>query len=68
MNYIQCFDNVLSKKECLEFRKKSYPDRFLGELYNWRGVRSERKKLWLKKGLTGAEKETFNKNLNYELF
>jgi len=55
-------------KECLKFRKKCYPKRFLGELHNWRGIRPNRKKLWIEKGLTGAEKKTFNDSLNYELF
>lgn len=37
-------------------RKQMFDDRFLGELHNWTGIRPERKKLWLRKGLTGVEK------------
>lgn len=36
-------------------RKTMFPERFLGELHDWSGIRVERKKLWLKKGLTGVE-------------
>ena len=42
--------------ECYQIRKDIFPDRFLGELHGWDGIRSERKKWWLKYGLTGAEK------------
>ncbi len=41
---------------CYQIRKKIFQHRFLGELHNWNGIRPERKKLWLKYGLTGAEK------------
>lgn len=42
--------------ECYEIRKAIFPNRFLGELNGWDGIRKERKKLWLEKGLTGVEK------------
>ena len=38
-----------------ELRKNMFPERFLGELHDWDGIRPERKKLWLREGLTGAE-------------
>lgn len=38
-----------------ELRRLMFPDRFLGELHDWNGIRTERKKLWLKRGLTGVE-------------
>ena len=41
--------------ELFELRKVMFPDRFLGELHDWNGIRKERKKLWLQKGLTGVE-------------
>lgn len=41
--------------ELFELRKVMFPDRFLGELHDWNGIRTERKKLWLQKGLTGVE-------------
>ena len=44
-----------------KLRKEMFPDRFLGELHGWSGIRTERKKLWLRKGLTGVEKEIFDK-------
>lgn len=43
-------------KICYEIRKRIFQHRFLGELNGWYGIRKERKKLWLKYGLTGAEK------------
>lgn len=44
-------------KECYEIRKKIFPARFLGELNGWNGIRKERTKYWLNKGLTCAEEE-----------
>lgn len=37
-------------------RESMFPKRLLGELNGWDGIRKERKKLWLRKGLTGVEK------------
>lgn len=42
-------------KRLYALRKDMFDERFLGELHNWNGIRKERKKLWLKKGLTGVE-------------
>lgn len=42
-------------------RKQMFPERFLGELNGWNGIRKERKKLWLLKGMTGVEYEIFDK-------
>lgn len=39
-----------------KLRKEMFDERFLGELHDWDGIRPERKKLWLKEGLTGVEK------------
>lgn len=36
-------------------RKKLWRNNLLGECNNWSGIRKERKKLWLEKGLTGVE-------------
>lgn len=44
-----------------ELRAEMFPDRFLGELHGWNGIRKERKKLWLRKGYTGVEEEIFDK-------
>ena len=41
--------------KAFELRKSMFDERFLGELHDWDGIRSERKKLWLRKGLTGVE-------------
>lgn len=38
-----------------KIRKKLFDQRFLGELNDWDGIRKERKKLWLREGLTGVE-------------
>lgn len=42
-------------EKAFELRKNMFDERFLGELHNWDGIRPERKKLWLRKGLTGVE-------------
>lgn len=54
------YQRVLPEYENLWFRlfrlrNKMFDSRFLGELNNWDGIRTERKKLWLRKGLTGVE-------------
>ena len=36
-------------------RRNMFDERFLGELHDWNGIRTERKKLWLREGLTGVE-------------
>jgi len=43
-------------KHCFKVRKRTIHNHLLGELNGWKGVRKERKKLWLNKGLTGCEK------------
>ena len=44
--------------ECYEIRREIFPDRFLGELHGWGGIRPWRKKLWTTAGLTGVEPES----------
>ena len=41
---------------CYKIRKDIFQHRFLGELNGWDGIRKERKKYWLKYGLTCAER------------
>ncbi len=41
--------------KAFSIRKAMFDERFLGELNNWDGIRKERKKLWLREGLTGVE-------------
>lgn len=43
--------------ECYALRRQIFPERFLGELHGWDGIRKERKKLWLTTGRTGVERE-----------
>lgn len=43
-------------EKCFEMRKEIFPNHLLGEINGWNGIRKERKKLWLQKGLTGVEK------------
>lgn len=43
--------------KCYDLRKRIFPNRFLGELHGWNGIRKERKRLWLDYGRTGAESE-----------
>lgn len=38
-----------------DIRATLFDESLLGELGNWRGVRKDRKKLWVEKGLTGVE-------------
>lgn len=38
-----------------DLRKQMFDERFLGELHDWDGIRPERKKLWLREGMTGVE-------------
>lgn len=45
--------NLMS--ESYEIRREIFPKKFLGEYGGWDGIRKERKKLWLRKGLTGVE-------------
>lgn len=47
------YDSILEK--CFELRKEIFPERFLGELHGWDGIRNWRKKLWLTQGKTGVE-------------
>ena len=42
-------------EECYELRQEIFPNRLLGELHGWDGIRKERKKLWLTTGFTGVE-------------
>lgn len=42
-------------KQVYKIRKKLWKHNMLGELHNWDGIRPERKKLWLREGLTGVE-------------
>lgn len=41
--------------EMYEIRLAVYEHNMLGELHGWEGIRPERKKLWIQKGLTGVE-------------
>lgn len=38
-----------------DLREQMFDKRFLGEFHDWDGIRPERKKLWLREGLTGVE-------------
>lgn len=41
--------------EFFQIRDAIFPEHMLGELNGWKGIRKERKKLWVEKGLTGVE-------------
>ena len=45
-------------KRIYKLRREMFEERFLGELHDWNGIRPERKKLWLREGLTGVEEES----------
>jgi hypothetical protein len=42
-------------QEFYDIRRDLWPIHMLGEANNWTGIRKERKKLWIEKGLTGVE-------------
>lgn len=42
-------------KQVYKIRKRLWKPHMLGELHDWDGIRPERKKLWLREGLTGVE-------------
>lgn len=41
--------------EFFEIRKAIFPRHMLGEYNNWTGIRKERKKIWVERGMTGVE-------------
>lgn len=43
-------------RNCYKIRYDIFPHNLLGELNGWNGIRKERKRLWLDRGLTGVEK------------
>lgn len=61
LGWLNNYKQILPQYEQLwnrifKLRRLMFDERFLGELHDWEGIRTERKKLWLKKGLTGVEK------------
>lgn len=54
-SYEVSYPNYSIWKEIYDIRKSIYPNELLGELHGWIGIRPERKKMFLEKGLTGAE-------------
>ena len=60
LGVIREYERILPEYQYLwdrlfKLRKEMFPERFLGELNGWDGIRKERKKLWLREGLTGVE-------------
>lgn len=55
LSYQRSRGNTDLIQELFDIRKSIFPHQLLGELHNWRGIRSERKKLFVTTGLTGAE-------------
>ena len=49
-------------EKSFELRAEMFHPRFLGESCGWSGIRKEMKKLWLTKGLTGAEPNLTSKS------
>lgn len=61
LGWLNHYKQILPQYEQLwnrvfKLRRLMFDERFLGELHDWEGIRTERKKLWLRKGLTGVEK------------
>jgi hypothetical protein len=46
--------------ELFQIREQTMPSHFLGEKNNWTGIRKERKRLWVDRGLTGIEPESID--------
>lgn len=62
LGVLRAYEKVLPEYEYLwqrvfKLRKKMFPPHLLGEVGGWDGIRKERKKLWLKGGKTGVEKD-----------
>lgn len=60
LGWLNSYQQALPKfdtlwKRIFKLRKVMFDQRFLGELHDWNGIRPERKKLWLREGLTGVE-------------
>jgi hypothetical protein len=53
--YQKVYPDCYLWKEFFKIRKDVFAPQMLGELGGWTGIRKERKKLWLEKGLTGVE-------------
>jgi hypothetical protein len=55
---VKAYEEIYPKfaKRMYELRAEMFPHHLLGELNGWEGIRKERKKLWITKGLTGVEK------------
>lgn len=48
-------DKVELWNDFFDIRRDLFPDHMLGEVGGWTGIRTERKKIWLREGLTGVE-------------
>jgi hypothetical protein len=49
--------------ELFLIREQTIPSHFLGEKNNWTGIRKERKRLWVDRGLTGIEPESVKRSI-----
>jgi hypothetical protein len=54
--------------ELFQIREQTMPSHFLGEKNNWTGIRKERKRLWVDRGLTGIEPESVDEYSSLEEF
>ncbi len=66
LNHPELKDDFI--KDIFDIRKRIFSHHLLGELNNWNGVRPERTKLFIKKGYTGVEKESLDKQFNLSDF
>lgn len=55
LSYQKVRGNSAVIRELFDIRKSIFPNQLLGELNGWRGIRPERKKLFVMTGNTGAE-------------
>ena len=55
-------DGKVIWKRVYKIRRHLWKHQMLGEINGWSGIRPERKKLWLKEGLTGVETESSRKH------
>lgn len=55
IHYQTVYPNNPLWNELYDLRKREFKECLLGEIGGWKGIRKERTKLWIEKGLTGVE-------------
>lgn len=58
LKYKEWYPEMKTWDGIYEIRKQCFDPVLLGEIHGWSGVRTERKRLWVDKGMTGIEPES----------